>query len=80
MLFESTVTLLCGEMTTGSKLNLESETLASIVRQRRTARTAEELAEILSLGGKNIYTLAEKGRMTSLRVGGAIRFPHLATT
>lgn len=58
-------------------LNPESESLASLVRRRRTAWTAEELAEVLSLSRKHIYKLAKKGRMPSLRIGGAIRFdPH----
>lgn len=62
---------------TGSQLNPESETLASLVRRRRRAWTAEELAEVLSLSRKHIYKLAKKGRMPSLRIGGAIRFdPH----
>src|SRR5437762_13944385 len=39
---------------TGSQLNPESETLASLVRRRRTAWTAEELAEVLSLSRKHI--------------------------
>ena len=61
----------------GTQLNSESESLASLVRQRRTAWTAEELAEVLSLSRKHIYKLAKKGRMPSLRIGGAIRFdPH----
>src|SRR6266568_2470922 len=60
-----------------SQSNPESETLASLVRRRRTAWTAEELAEVLSLSRKHIYKLAKKGRMPSLRIGGAIRFdPH----
>lgn len=62
---------------TGPQLNPESESLASLVRRRRTAWTAEELAEVLSLSRKHIYKLAKKGRMPSLRIGGAIRFdPH----
>ena len=66
---------------TGSQLNPESETLASLVRRRRTAWTAEELAEVLSLSRKHIYKLAKKGRMPSLRIGGAIRFdPHATAT
>jgi excisionase family DNA binding protein len=59
------------------QLNPESESLASLVRRRRTAWTADELAEVLSLSRKHIYKLAKKGRMPSLRIGGAIRFdPH----
>lgn len=62
---------------TEPQLNPESESLASLVRRRRTAWTAEELAEVLSLSRKHIYKLAKKGRMPSLRIGGAIRFdPH----
>ena len=61
----------------GAQLSPDSESLASLVRQRRTAWTAEELAEVLSLSRKHIYKLAKKGRMPSLRIGGAIRFdPH----
>jgi len=61
----------------GAKLDPESESLASLVRRRRTAWTAEELAEVLSLSRKHIYKMAKKGRMPSLRIGGAIRFdPH----
>lgn len=62
---------------TGPQLNPESESLASLVRRRRTAWTAEELAEVLSLSRKHIYKMAKKGRIPSLRIGGAIRFdPH----
>ena len=62
---------------TEPQLNPGSESLASLVRRRRTAWTAEELAEVLSLSRKHIYKLAKKGRMPSLRIGGAIRFdPH----
>jgi len=62
---------------TDPQLNPDSESLASLVRRRRTAWTAEELAEVLSLSRKHIYKLAKKGRMPSLRIGGAIRFdPH----
>jgi excisionase family DNA binding protein len=58
-------------------LNHEAETLAAMVRRRRTAWTADELAEVLSLSTKHIYKLAKRGRMPSLRIGGAIRFdPH----
>lgn len=66
---------------TGPQLNPETESLASLVRRRRTAWTAEELAEVLSLSRKHIYKLAKKGRMPSLRIGGAIRFdPHTTAT
>jgi excisionase family DNA binding protein len=62
---------------TEPQLNPESESLASLVRRRRRAWTAEELAEVLSLSRKHIYKLAKKGRMPSMRIGGAIRFdPH----
>jgi excisionase family DNA binding protein len=60
-----------------AQLSSDSESLASLVRRRRKAWTAEELAEVLSLSRKHIYKLAKKGRMPSLRIGGAIRFdPH----
>jgi excisionase family DNA binding protein len=65
----------------GPQSNPESEPLASLVRRRRTAWTAEELAEVLSLSRKHIYKLAKKGRMPSLPIGEAIRFdPHTTTT
>jgi excisionase family DNA binding protein len=72
-----------GRGETGPQLSpeSESESLASLVRRRRTAWTAEELAEVLSLSRKHIYKLAKKGRMPSLRIGGAIRFdPHTTAT
>lgn len=43
-----------GRGATSSQLDSESETLASLVRRRRTAWTAEELAEVLSLSRKHI--------------------------
>jgi excisionase family DNA binding protein len=61
-----------------SQVSQEPETLASIVRSRRTAWTAEELAEILNLSRKHIYKLAKHGRMPHTRYGGAVRFdPHI---
>jgi excisionase family DNA binding protein len=51
--------------------------VASIVRSKRSAWTADELAEILSLSRKHIYKLAKQGRMPHTRFGGAVRFdPH----
>lgn len=61
----------------GAQFDPGSESLAALVRRRRTAWTAEELAEVLSLSRKHIYKMAKKGRMPSMRIGGAIRFdPH----
>jgi excisionase family DNA binding protein len=53
--------------------------LSSQIRNRRTAWTAEELADVLCLSRKHIYKLAKRGRMPSLRIGGAIRFDPFAT-
>jgi excisionase family DNA binding protein len=54
-----------------------SDSLPAQIRNRRTAWTAEELAELLALSRKHIYKLAKNRRMPSLRIGGAIRFdPH----
>lgn len=51
-----------------------NESMAAQIRNRRTALTAEELAELLALSRRHIYKLAKKGRMPSLSIGGAIRF------
>jgi excisionase family DNA binding protein len=54
------------------------ETIAEQIRNRRTALTAEELAELLALSRKHIYKLAKSGRIPYLRMGGAVRFdPHM---
>ena len=50
------------------------ESLVSVIRSRRSAWTAEELAELLTLSKKHIYRLAKVGRMPSYRIGGAVRF------
>lgn len=54
----------------------ESESLAGMIRRRRTALTADELAEILSFSQKHIYKLAKQGRIPCIRIGCAIRFDH----
>ncbi|WP_089407781.1 helix-turn-helix domain-containing protein [Granulicella rosea] len=53
--------------------------IVSHIRCRRSAWTAENLAELLSLSKKHIYRLAKQGRMPSYRVGGAVRFDPQAT-
>lgn len=55
--------------------------IASQIRNRCTAWTAEELADLLALSRKHIYKLAKAKRMPSLRIGGAIRFdPHVTAS
>ena len=53
--------------------------IVSYIRCRRSAWTADELGELLSLSRKHIYKMAKAGRMPSYRVGGAIRFDPRAT-
>jgi excisionase family DNA binding protein len=53
--------------------------IASHIRERRAAWTAEELGVLLNLSRKHIYKLAKTGRMPSYRLGGAIRFDPQAT-
>jgi excisionase family DNA binding protein len=55
------------------------QTLSSYIRNSRTAWTAEEIADILSLTKQHIYRLAKGGRMPSYRLGGAVRFDPQTT-
>lgn len=55
------------------------ESLVSIVRQRRKAWSADELAEILNLSRKHIYKLAKNRRMPCFRIGGAVLFDPKVT-
>ena len=54
-------------------------TLVSLIRGRRGAWTAEELAELLALSKKHLYRLAKAGRIPSYRIGGAVRFDPTST-
>jgi excisionase family DNA binding protein len=52
--------------------------LSNTVRERRTAMTVADVAEILSISQRQVYKLIEDGKLPSFRLGGAIRFdPHL---
>jgi excisionase family DNA binding protein len=53
--------------------------IASMIRARRVAWLAEELAELLCLSVQHIYKLAKTGRMPSHRVGGSVRFDPATT-
>jgi excisionase family DNA binding protein len=48
--------------------------LASFIRGRRSAWTAEGLGELLGWSPKHVYKLASDGRMPSYRLGGSVRF------
>jgi excisionase family DNA binding protein len=52
--------------------------LSNTVRERRTAMTVADVAEILTISQRQVYKLVEDGKLPSFRLGGAIRFdPHL---
>jgi excisionase family DNA binding protein len=48
--------------------------LAGKIRARRSAWTAEELAELLSISKKALYGMCRSGRIPHFRVGALIRF------
>jgi excisionase family DNA binding protein len=48
--------------------------LVSHIRGRRSAWTADTLAELLGMSAKSIYKMANEGRIPSYRIGGAVRF------
>jgi excisionase family DNA binding protein len=49
-------------------------TIASTIRSRLTAWSADEFAELIGISRQHIYKLAKAGRMPSHRIGGAVRF------
>jgi len=52
--------------------------LSKTVRERKTAMTVADVAEILTVSQRQVYKLVEDGKLPSFRLGGAIRFdPHL---
>ncbi len=57
----------------------EDQSLASIIRKRRKAWTAEELSELLSISAKTIYAMTKKDRMPSFRIGSLVRFDPALT-
>ena len=57
----------------------ESLSLASVIRGRRKAWTAEELSDLLSISTKTIYAMVKKNRMPSFRIGSLVRFDPALT-
>jgi excisionase family DNA binding protein len=57
----------------------EPMSIPAILRSRRAAWTAEELAELLSLKKTTIYDMARSGRLPSLRIGSNVRFDPATT-
>ena len=57
----------------------EDKGLASMVRARRKAWTAEELSELLSISTKTIYSMAKKHRIPCFRIGSLVRFDPALT-
>jgi excisionase family DNA binding protein len=55
--------------------------IASTLRQKCGAWTAEELAELFSFNHEHIYKLAKQGRLPCFRLGGGVRFdPNITAT
>ena len=59
--------------------NYKDGSVAGIIRSRRKAWTAEELADLLSISKKTVYALAKQGRIPSMRIGSMVRFDPVAT-
>ena len=48
--------------------------LASLIEHRRKAMTVKEVAELLGVSDKQVYSLASRNIIPYFRVGGALRF------
>jgi len=59
--------------------HVKVEGVAGIIRSRRGAWTADELAELLACSKKTIYQLAKSGRLPAMRIAGMVRFDPVAT-
>lgn len=53
--------------------------IPAILRSRRAAWTAAELAELLTMDAKTIYAMAKSGRLPSIRIGSNVRFDPATT-
>jgi excisionase family DNA binding protein len=63
--------------TTSASEGRGAGTIASTIRSRLTAWSADDIAELIGISKQHIYKLAKAGRMPSHRIGGAVRFdPH----
>jgi excisionase family DNA binding protein len=56
-----------------------SHTLGDIIRNHRSAWTAEGLSDLLSFNRKHFYKLAKQNRIPHTRCGGGIRFDPKTT-
>lgn len=52
----------------------EVQTIPEMLRSRRSALTAEDLAGFLAISQKTVYALAKSGRLPSIRFGSTVRF------
>jgi excisionase family DNA binding protein len=52
--------------------------LASTIENRRKAMTVKEVADVLGVSDKQIYSLASRNLIPYFRVGGALRFDPFA--
>jgi excisionase family DNA binding protein len=55
------------------------QTLGDIIRNHRSAWTAEGLSDLLSFNRKHFYKLAKQNRIPHTRCGGGIRFDPKTT-
>jgi excisionase family DNA binding protein len=53
--------------------------LATQIERHRVALTVEELAEILSIPGKQIYSLIKFGSLPSYRIASSLRLDPVTT-
>jgi excisionase family DNA binding protein len=52
--------------------------LASTIERRRKAMTVKEVADVLGVSDKQIYSLVSRSLIPYFRVGGALRFDPFA--
>jgi excisionase family DNA binding protein len=53
--------------------------LATSIERRRAALTPTELADLLSLSPKQIYSLIKRGKIPSMRIASSIRLDPVST-
>jgi excisionase family DNA binding protein len=63
-----------GSKNLGERSSYELKSLASRIKARHHALTAEELADLLSVSRLTILRRAKRGTIPSFRVGSCVRF------
>ena len=57
----------------------DTETIANMLRRRRTLLTVSEVADLIQWSTKHLYKLCADGRMPHASYGGSLRFDPATT-